>query len=181
MVGEAISAQFLASTFSKNCDGIVILDIHAPAAVENITNPVELVSSMPEIANHLQSDVRPDFILSPDKGAVERASEVAEVIGIPFSYLEKKRIDAHTIEHTPKDLDVNGKIVAIVDDMISTGGTICRASEALLNQGAKKFMPHALMDYLLEEQSIDCLIMLTEYIPQTLFPTQEGMCLRLLH
>ena len=138
MVGEAISAQFLASTFSKHCDGIVILDIHAPAAVENLSTPVELVSSMPEIANHLQSDVRPDFILSPDKGAVERASEVAEVIGTPFSYLEKKRIDAHTIEHTPKDLDVNGKIVAIVDDMISTGGTICRASEALLKQGAKE-------------------------------------------
>ena len=58
MVGEAISAQFLASTFSKHCDGIVILDIHAPAAVENLVTPVELVSSMPEIANHLQSDVR---------------------------------------------------------------------------------------------------------------------------
>ncbi len=138
MIGEAISAQFLASTFSKHCDGIVILDIHAPAAVENLMTPVKLVSSMPEIASHLESNVRPDFILSPDKGAVDRASEVAEAIGTPFSYLEKKRIDAHTIEHTPKDLDVNGKIVAIVDDMISTGGTICRASEALLKQGAKE-------------------------------------------
>ena len=52
------------------------------------------------------------------------------------SYLEKTRIDAHTIEHTPKDLDVGGKVVAIVDDMISTGGTICRASDALRRQGA---------------------------------------------
>ena len=41
-------------------------------------------------------------------------------------------------EHTPKDLDVNGKVVAIVDDMISTGGTICRASDALRRQGAKE-------------------------------------------
>ena len=62
--------------------------------------------------------------------------EVAGLIGCEFSYLEKSRIDAHTIEHTPKDLDVNGKIVAIVDDMISTGGTICRASDALRRQGA---------------------------------------------
>jgi ribose-phosphate pyrophosphokinase len=138
MIGEAISAQFLASTFSKHCDGIVILDIHAPTAVEDLNTPLELVTSMPEIAQHLQKNVKPDFILSPDKGAVERANEVAEAIGIPFSYLEKKRIDAHTIEHTPKDLDVEGKIVAIVDDMISTGGTICRASEALLKQGAKE-------------------------------------------
>ena len=138
MVGEAVSARFLASTFANHCDGIVILDIHAPAAVEDLATPVELVSSMTEIALHLETKVHPDFILSPDKGAVERASEVAQAIGVPFSYLEKKRIDAHTIEHSPKDLDVDGRIVAIVDDMISTGGTICRASEALLNQGAKE-------------------------------------------
>ena len=50
-------------------------------AVENLMTPVKLVSSMPEIASHLESNVRPDFILSPDKGAVDRASEVAEAIG----------------------------------------------------------------------------------------------------
>jgi ribose-phosphate pyrophosphokinase len=93
---------------------------------------------MPEIADSLHNDVAPDFILSPDKGAISRASEVAGLIGCEFSYLEKTRIDAHTIEHTPKDLDVAGKVVAIVDDMISTGGTICRASDALRRQGAKE-------------------------------------------
>ena len=81
--------------------------------------------------------IKPDFILSPDKGAIERASFVAETIGCKFSYLEKTRIDAHTIVHKAKDLDVNDAIVTIVDDMISTGGTICRASEALRDQGAK--------------------------------------------
>jgi ribose-phosphate pyrophosphokinase len=91
---------------------------------------------MPEVSEHLAREVRPDFILSPDKGAIERATAVAEQIGCGFSYLEKKRIDAHTIEHTPKDLDVDGCVVAIVDDMISTGGTIIKASEALHRQGA---------------------------------------------
>jgi ribose-phosphate pyrophosphokinase len=91
---------------------------------------------MPEIADLLQNEVSPDFVLSPDKGAIARATEVAGLIGCDFSYLEKTRVDAHTIEHTPKDLDVDGKVVAIVDDMISTGGTICRASDALRRQGA---------------------------------------------
>jgi ribose-phosphate pyrophosphokinase len=50
--------------------------------------------------------------------------------------LEKTRIDDHNIVHKAKDLDVEGAIVAIVDDMISTGGTICKASEALHAQGA---------------------------------------------
>jgi len=69
-------------------------------------------------------------------GAIERASEVARTINCQFSYLEKTRIDAHTIVHKAKDLDVDGKKVAIVDDMIATGGTICRAAEALRSQGA---------------------------------------------
>ena len=134
--GESVSAKVVTEVISGFCDGIAILDLHAPEVLEDMEVPIEFVSSMPEIAENLQSFVSPDFILSPDKGAISRATEVAGLIGCEFSYLEKTRIDAHTIEHTPKDLDVSGKIVAIVDDMISTGGTICRASDALRRQGA---------------------------------------------
>jgi len=134
--GESISAKIVTEVVSGYCDGIAILDLHAPEVLEGMEVPIEFVSSMPEIAERLQKGVSPDFILSPDKGAISRATEVAGLIGCDFSYLEKTRIDAHTIEHTPKDLDVSGKVVAIVDDMISTGGTICRASDALRRQGA---------------------------------------------
>jgi ribose-phosphate pyrophosphokinase len=134
--GEVISAKVIAEILSKYCDGMVILDLHEPKVMEGLNFPIKFVSSMPEIAEKLQNDVRPDFILSPDKGAISRALDVAKIIGCEFSYLEKTRIDAHTIEHTPKNLDVSNKIVAIVDDMISTGGTICRASDALRRQGA---------------------------------------------
>ena len=134
--GEALSARVIAEILERSCDGIAILDLHEPAVLEGMGVPMQFVSSMPEIAERLQTEVGPDFILSPDKGAIVRATEVAGLIGCEFSYLEKTRVDAHTIEHTPKDLDVNGKVVAIVDDMISTGGTICRASDALRRQGA---------------------------------------------
>jgi len=134
--GEAISARVIAEILSDYCDGIAILDLHEPAVLDGMDLPIRCVSAMPEVAERLAKEVKPDFILSPDKGAIARATEVANLIGCEFSYLEKTRIDAHTIEHQPKDLDVNGKIVAIVDDMISTGGTICRASDALLRQGA---------------------------------------------
>jgi ribose-phosphate pyrophosphokinase len=136
--GEVISAKVIAELFARSCDGMAILDLHAPAVLEDMDFPVKFVSAMPEVAERLANVVKPDFILSPDKGAISRATEVANLIGCEFSYLEKTRIDAHTIEHTPKDLDVNGKVVAIVDDMISTGGTICRASDALRRQGAKE-------------------------------------------
>ncbi len=134
--GEAVSARVIAEILERSCEGIAVLDLHEPAVLDGMSVPLQFVSSMPEIAERLRAEVGPDFILSPDKGAIARASEVAGLIGCEFSYLEKSRIDAHTIEHTPKDLDVNGKIVAIVDDMISTGGTICRASDALRRQGA---------------------------------------------
>ncbi len=134
--GEVISAKLLARLLTRRVDGMIVLDLHAPAVLDDLELPVSCVSSMPEIAEHLQENVNPDFVLSPDKGAIERANHVANAIGCRFSYLEKTRIDAHTIEHKAKDLDVDGAIVAIVDDMISTGGTICKASDALRRQGA---------------------------------------------
>ena len=134
--GEAVSARVIGEMLARCCDGIAILDLHAPEVLEGLDVPVEFVSAMSEVAERLSAEVQPDFILSPDKGAIARATEVANLMGCEFSYLEKTRIDAYTIEHTPKDLDVDGKIVAIVDDMISTGGTICRASDALRRQGA---------------------------------------------
>jgi len=134
--GEALSARVIAEILECSLVVFEILDLHEPAVLEGMGVPMQFVSSMPEIAERLQTEVSPDFILSPDKGAIARATEVAGLIGCEFSYLEKTRVDARTIEHTPKDLDVNGKVVAIVDDMISTGGTICRASDALRRQGA---------------------------------------------
>ena len=134
--GESISAKAIAEMLATCCDGIVVLDLHAPAVLENLSVPVAFTSAMPELAQHLKETIDPDFILSPDKGAIDRASSVATQIGCEFSYLEKTRIDAHTIVHKAKDLDVAGKCVTIVDDMIATGGTICRAAEALRSQGA---------------------------------------------
>ena len=135
--GETVSARVISEILGRSCDGMVILDLHEPKVLDGSELRIGFVSSMPEIADILEKEVNPDFILSPDKGAIDRASEVAKIGGWEFSYLEKTRSDAHTIEHQAKDLDVNGKVVAIVDDMISTGGTICRASDALRRQGAK--------------------------------------------
>ncbi len=136
--GEVISAALITRLLARHIDGLVVLDLHAPSVLNDAEVPVEFVTAMPEVADHLKAAISPDFILSPDKGAIERASHVANLIGCKFSYLEKTRIDAHTIEHKPKDLDVRGAVVAIVDDMISTGGTICKASDALLSQGARE-------------------------------------------
>ena len=134
--GEVISARAIGKLLSSKCDGIICLDIHAPKVLDDLDFPIAFTTAMPEMAEHLKTNVQPDFILSPDKGAIDRASMVADIMGCEFSYLEKVRIDARTIRHEAKNLDVGGKKVVIVDDMIATGGTICRAAEALREQGA---------------------------------------------
>ena len=78
--GESVSAKLVADLLSELCDGIVILDLHAPEVLRDMGADIEFVSSMPEIADSLRRDVSPDFILSPDKGAISRATEVAELI-----------------------------------------------------------------------------------------------------
>jgi len=57
-------------------------------------------------------------------------------VGCQWDHLEKVRIDGSNVRISPKNLDVNGMKVAIVDDIISTGGTIATAAEQLKSQGA---------------------------------------------
>ncbi len=80
---------------------------------------------------------RPLVVLAPDLGAVRRAREFASAVGAEFDYLVKRR-DRVTGDVTvePKELNVKGKHVVIVDDIVSTGGTVARAASMLLRQGA---------------------------------------------
>ena len=134
--GESISSATLAIHFSLHCDRMVILDVHAKEPFEKVDIEVLHPSLIPDIAEFFNSGIEIDMVLAPDAGSVERASAVAELLQIPFTHLTKRRIDAYTIIHEPKELDVDGLRVLIIDDMISTGGTIIRATHSLREQGA---------------------------------------------
>ena len=153
---------------------MVVLDLHAPAVLEDLPVPVAFTSAMPELAAHLQNTVQPDFVLSPDKGAIDRASAVAEAIGYGFSYLEKTRIDARTIVHKAKDLDVDGKVVAIVDDMIATGGTIRRAADASAPKAPPPCMRPAATACSRAEPSIACRVSWMACTPRETCPTHAA-------
>jgi ribose-phosphate pyrophosphokinase len=78
------------------------------------------------------------MVLAPDKGASERAKQASNIICCDFDYMEKKRIDGTTIEIKLKNLDAKNKNVAIVDDIVSTGGTMAKSIKELKRYGAKK-------------------------------------------
>jgi ribose-phosphate pyrophosphokinase len=135
--GESISARALAKHIELMSDDVILVDIHAKSILDWFTKPVFELSGMTQIGEFLKP-YNPDIIMAPDKGAMERASKVANVLGAQFDYLEKTRIDGHTVTMKAKSLDVKNKTVAIIDDIIATGGTIIKATNELKRQGAKQ-------------------------------------------
>lgn len=133
--GEAVSARAVARMIEMQSDAVVLVDVHSRLLIDYFTVPVIHVSSMYEIGNFLKEEGI-DMVIAPDKGAVERAKAAAEVVGCHWDHLEKIRIDGSNVRIAPKNLVVSGMKVAIVDDIISTGGTIATAAEQLKSQGA---------------------------------------------
>ncbi len=135
--GEAISARAMARHIALNADAVISIDLHALSILSWFDIPTVHLHATVPISKYLSSK-NVEVVISPDKGGYERAKLVAEKMDAEFDYLEKTRLSGTDVVIKPKNLDVDGKIVGIVDDIISTGGTIARASEQLRNQGAKK-------------------------------------------
>ncbi len=135
--GEAISARAMARHIALNADAVISIDLHTLSILSWFDIPTVHLHATVPISKYLSSK-NVEVVISPDKGGYERAKLVAEKMDAEFDYLEKTRLSGTDVVIKPKNLDVDGKIVGIVDDIISTGGTIARASEQLRNQGAKK-------------------------------------------
>ena len=134
--GEPISAKAIAEHISLHANGVITIDPHKDHILKFFTVPAFGVSAVTEIAKYLKTK-HIDFILAPDKGAKERAKHAAAIIGCDYDHLEKTRIDGTTVKIQPKNIDVHNKTVAIIDDIISTGGTMANSIKELKRQGAK--------------------------------------------
>jgi ribose-phosphate pyrophosphokinase len=136
--GEPISARALARLIQMNTDEFVTVDVHAPKVIDWFDNiSAKNVAAYPEIGKYLKSKGI-ELILSPDEGRADNAKRVADVVNCEADFLVKERLDDETVKMTPKRLDVRGKKVAVVDDIISTGSTIIKAAEQLRKQNAAK-------------------------------------------
>ena len=139
--GEPISVGVvLKSIESVGADAFVTVDVHSPKSLDEwLSIPHANAMPIPELASYFKPLMKDGVVLAPDKGAVERARIAAGILGVEYDYLEKFR-DRVTgeVRITPKSVDVKGRPVLIVDDIISTGGTITLASKTVLEQGAKE-------------------------------------------
>lgn len=135
--GESISAKALAKLISINSDRVVTVDPHKEYILDFFETEADSCSAVDNIAEYFKTKDL-DLILAPDKGALERAKKASKIIACDYDYMEKTRIDGKTVEIKPKNLDVKGKKVGIIDDIISTGGTMAKSINELRKQGADK-------------------------------------------
>ncbi|MVT13297.1 MAG: ribose-phosphate diphosphokinase [Euryarchaeota archaeon] len=135
--GEPISAKIMAEHLSENVDKIITINLHNSEIIKWFkTEAIEIKAEI-ELAKYFEK-FKPDLIISPDKGSIERAKFISGILGIPFHSFQKRRIDSERVEIETGDIDVKNKTVAIVDDVISTGGTIATAAALLKSKGASK-------------------------------------------
>jgi ribose-phosphate pyrophosphokinase len=133
--GEPISAEAVMKLLGQEADRLLTVDLHRPATLGALKLPTSNVSAVPAIADHFRA-LPPNVVLAPDKNALDRTKACAKLLGADVDHLVKRRVTPDTVEITTHDLDVAGRRVLIVDDIISTGGTMVAAAQELRRQGA---------------------------------------------
>ncbi len=137
--GEPVSARALAKRLQLQADEVLTVSVHDLGMLRFFDVPARDVSGMPAVARHLR-DKDVDVVLAPDENAERFAREVGDSLKVGWDFLEKKRIDSFTVDTKPKAMDVKGRTVAIVDDVISVGVTVATAAKMLREQGAKRVL-----------------------------------------
>jgi len=135
---EPISAKVVADTLTTaGASRVLTIDLHAPAIEGFFDIPVDHLRAAPILVDHFRHLNRDDIVVvSPDAGGVARANDFRQRLGAPLAIMAKQRPRPDVAEVLEMVGDVRGKIAVIVDDMISTGGTIVEAADILKARGA---------------------------------------------
>lgn len=135
--GEPISARAVARALSTGIERAFVVDVHDPGVLDYFGVPADDITIAPAIGGYIGDlHLKDPLILAPDEGAIEFAAGVAAVGGWDYDHLQKTRLSGEDVRIAPKTIDAAGREVVIVDDIISTGGTLATAACMLREQGA---------------------------------------------
>ncbi|MFI7452661.1 ribose-phosphate diphosphokinase [Nonomuraea sp. NPDC049714] len=138
---EPITARLMADLFkTAGADRLMSIDLHTSQIQGFFDGPVDHLFAMPVLENYLKNrlDLANTTIVSPDTGRVRLSERWADTLGTPLAFIHKRRdLDvANSVKVNEVVGKVRGRTCVLIDDMIDTAGTICKAADALYDQGA---------------------------------------------
>lgn len=137
---EPVSAKAVANMISAaGAERLVTLDLHAAQVQGFFDMPVDNLIAGPILCSHLRDKALGGdrvVVVSPDAGGVPRAEFFAKRLKSSLAIVIKRRPEPDVSDVTAVVGDIRGKIAILVDDMITTGGTLLKATEALIARGA---------------------------------------------
>ena len=138
-----ITAKLVANMMVEaGIERILTLDLHATQIQGFFDIPVDNLYASPifalDVMHNFKGNMDDVMVVSPDVGGVARARDLAQRIGAPLSIVDKRRGKPGEVAEMTVIGDVKGRTCLIVDDIVDTAGTLCKAAEVLMDNGAKE-------------------------------------------
>lgn len=146
----SIAAKLVANLLTAaGVDRVIAMDLHADQIQGFFDVPVDHLYGSSVFIPYIQSLNLEDMVIAtPDVGGAKRANSYAKYLNVPLVLCHKQRAKANVVATMTVIGDVKGKNVVLVDDMVDTAGTITKAADLMLAEGAKSvraLASHAIM------------------------------------
>ncbi|GLR14030.1 ribose-phosphate pyrophosphokinase [Chitinimonas viridis] len=140
-----ISAKVVANMLqAAGVDRLLTVDLHADQIQGFFDIPVDNIYATPVLLDDVRTKNYEDLmVVSPDVGGVLRARAMAKQLNTELAIIDKRRPKANVAEVMHIIGDVEGRTCLIMDDMVDTANTLCKAAEALKQHGAKRVMAYS--------------------------------------
>ena len=137
-----ITAKLVANLIATaGADRVLTMDLHAAQIQGFFDIPVDNLLAEPVLSHYFINEKIENLVLvSPDVGNVKRARIYADRMNGELAIIDKRRVSGHHVEVGHVIGDVNGRTVLMIDDMISTAGTICEAAKLCKESGAVRIL-----------------------------------------
>ncbi|MEX0774965.1 MAG: ribose-phosphate pyrophosphokinase [Phycisphaeraceae bacterium] len=139
-----ITAKLVANLITTaGCDRVLAMDLHAEQIQGFFDIPVDHLHAAPVIVKHfegMREQLGQIVLVSPDVGNVKRANRYATWLNADLAIIDKRRRSGTEVVSTNIIGDVKDRTVLMIDDMISTGGTMCEAARLCKEKGARDIM-----------------------------------------
>ncbi len=135
----SISSRMVADIIQlMGADRIITLDLHTNAIEGFYKVPLDPLSSLRLFVDHIRDCKREHLCLcSPDFGGIKRIKQYKKHLDAEMVVINKERLKANQVAHMEIIGDVKGRNVIIIDDLVDTAGTLCKAADLLMEHGAE--------------------------------------------